>query len=79
MKKWFPSIRGRVTKPDLKAEISVNHYKMENYTERMTTAQWKAILLAYRDSVVFKGCVRRLVAKRLGAGVVEVSKAPAEE
>ena len=56
--------------------ISPNHCTMENFTERMTTAQWKAVLLAEVDKIFCKGHLRRLVAKRLGAGVVEVGKAP---
>ncbi len=61
------------------AKVSDNHYTMECYTERMTTARWKAVLLAKMDEIFCGGHRRRLVAKRLGAGVVEVSKAPEKQ
>lgn len=59
-------------------KLSSNHWVLESYSERMTVAQWRAILLDERDRIIFNGHMRRLVAKRLGAGVVEISKAPKE-
>ena len=56
--------------------LSVNHWVMENYTQRVTTKQWKAILLKGNDSLIFRGNVRKLKARNLGAGVYEVYKAP---
>ena len=44
--------------------------------QRMTTAEWRTVLLAERDSIIIDGLVRRLVATHLGAGVVEVRVAP---
>lgn len=55
-------------------EISDNHYRADVYSERFTTAQWKQILLDHRDRIIYKGCVCQLIAKKLGYGVVEVSK-----
>jgi len=57
-------------------ELSQNHWVSEECTERMTVANWRKILLDERDRIIFHGNCRRLVAKRLGAGIVEVSKAP---
>lgn len=52
---------------------------MESYKERITVSQWREILLDERDTMIFKGTVRQLVAKNLGYGVVEVSKAPLDK
>jgi len=52
---------------------------MESYTERITVSQWREVLLDERDTMIFKGNVRQLVAKNLGYGVVEVSKAPLDK
>jgi len=53
-----------------------NHYSMESFTMRVTTKTWRRVLLEERDRIVFQGRVRRLVAKRVGPGVYEVSKEP---
>lgn len=68
----------RETKPKPDGRAGNGHYNLENFRERMTTAEWKAILLGNNDSIVYKGELRRLVAKKLGYGVVEVYKAPLE-
>jgi hypothetical protein len=52
------------------------HFSQEDFKERMTTAQWRAILLSHRDRILVKGIFRQLQAKSLGFGVVEVSKVP---
>ena len=57
-----------------KKNLSANHHMIEGYSERITTKEWKEILLNEEDKVVFHATVRRLVAKRLGYGVVEISK-----
>ena len=54
--------------------LSSNHWKVENYKERMTTKEWKQILLNNQDSIIFHGNFYRLKAKSLGHGVVEVYK-----
>lgn len=59
--------------------LSPNHSVMESYKERITASQWREILLDERDTMIFKGTVRQLVAKNLGYGVVEVSKAPLDK
>ena len=52
------------------------HWVREEYRQRMTTKQWREILLDDDDSVIFKGLVRKLIGKSIGHGVVEVFKEP---
>ncbi|MHA2216919.1 MAG: hypothetical protein ACXACY_13325 [Candidatus Hodarchaeales archaeon] len=59
--------------------LSSNHWTIEVYKQRMTTKQWKKILLEKMDSIYCGGRLRQLVAKNLGHGVVEVSKKPIKE
>jgi hypothetical protein len=40
----------------------------------MTSKQWQEILLQYRDTLVYRGKVVKLIANNLGSGVVEVYK-----
>jgi len=54
--------------------LSPNHWTCETYIQRMTTKQWKDILLHHEDQIVYKGNVIKLCAKKLGYGVVEVYK-----
>ena len=42
------------------------------HKQRMTTAQWREILLAHEERITVRGHVRTLVATSLGHGVVEV-------
>ncbi len=55
------------------------HWITEDYRQRMTLKQWKTILLNGQDTLIFHGRLRTLIAKRLGAGVVEIFKKPIEE
>jgi hypothetical protein len=57
--------------PDI---LSSNHWTLVWFFQRMTTKQWKQILLNEQDRVIFQGHLITLKAKRLGSGVVEVSK-----
>ncbi|KKK62452.1 hypothetical protein LCGC14_3004190 [marine sediment metagenome] len=52
----------------------VEHWTHEGYRQRITTKEWKAILLNKGDSVIFRGKLRKLIAINLGAGVVEIFK-----
>ena len=54
--------------------LSNNHWTLEDYKERITTEQWKQILLNNDDKIIVKGQARQIQAKNLGYGVVEVSK-----
>lgn len=51
-----------------------NHWTMKYFKQRMTTKEWKNILLDGKDTIIFHGLVTPLKAKKLGHGVVEVSK-----
>ena len=53
-----------------------NHWVLEDYVQRMTVKEWKQILEEQADTPIVKGRLRRLVAKRLGFGYVDVQKVP---
>lgn len=53
-----------------------NHWRVEHYRQRMTKAQWRKALLQDEDTQPVAGYIRTFVAKDLGSGIVEVSKAP---
>ncbi len=55
-------------------KLDNGHWKHDNYSQRMTHAQWRDILLAGGDHVIYKGQMVPLVATDLGYGVVEVMK-----
>ena len=59
--------------------LSDNHWRIEDFCQRMTEAEWRKILLGDYDTITCKGHVRKLVALKIGFGVVEVSKVPMEE
>ena len=54
--------------------LDEQHWRFENYRQRMLSENWKALLLNDDDKVIFHGRVTQLVSKSLGNGVVEVSK-----
>jgi len=56
--------------------LNDNHWNLEAYSQRMTIAEWKQILSEEADHPIVKGRPRRLVAKPLGYGFVDVSKEP---
>ena len=56
--------------------VSKFHWLSEDFKERMPAKQWKKMLLQREDKVNFEGKVRRLKAKNLGYGVVEIYKEP---
>jgi len=55
---------------------SENHWRMEEYKQRITTKQWTQLLLGGDDTIVFQGCCCQLKAKKIGPGVVEIFKTP---
>ena len=57
--------------------LNKHHWVSENHIQRMTTQKWKLILLNNDDQLTFHGRVRKLVARKIGYGVVEVFKAEA--
>ena len=54
--------------------LSDNHWRIPDFRQRITTKQWKQLLLDENDRIIFKGHIRPLKAKSLGAGVVEITK-----
>lgn len=54
--------------------LNEGHWTMPFYRQRMTIKEWREVLLAEQDTIIFKGSVCKLKAKKLGAGVVEVYK-----
>ena len=43
---------------------------------RVTTSQWRAILLEERDTPIVRGRLRQVVAKRVGPGIYELRLTP---
>ncbi len=54
--------------------LNDNHWRVPDYRQRITTKEWKKILLHDSDQIIFRGNPVPLKAKNLGYGVVEVSK-----
>lgn len=54
--------------------VSPNHYIIPQFKQRMTTKEWRWVLLNKRDLIIFHGQLTPLKARYLGAGVYEVSK-----
>ena len=52
------------------------HWHVEGFTQRVTTKEWRDILLKEGDRIIVDGRARQLQAKSLGAGVQEISKVP---
>lgn len=47
--------------------------------QRVTTKEWRAMMLLDRDRPLIRGHLRQIVGKRLGAGVVELRLKPMED
>jgi len=58
--------------------LSNNHWTCDTFKQRMPVSTWKKILLDNNDRIIVKGCLRQLIAKKMGYGIVEVYKAPEE-
>ena len=52
------------------------HWQDENFKQRITTKEWKQMLLVQDDTLIFHGRFRKLKAKKLGYGIVEIYKEP---
>ena len=48
-------------------------------SQRVTTKQWRNMLLEGKDTMIKNGRIRKIVAKRLGAGVLELRLAPLKD
>lgn len=60
-------------------QLDDGHWLAESFKQRMPAKQWREILLAGNDRILVSGELRQLIAKRLGLGVVEVSKQPIDK
>lgn len=54
--------------------LNKGHWTVPDYKQRMTTKEWKQILLSEQDKIIYNGRVVQLYAYNLGHGVVEVYK-----
>ena len=54
--------------------LDEGHWISGDFRQRMTTSNWRELLLNYDTKLIFQGRVTQLYAKNLGYGVVEVSK-----
>ena len=59
--------------------IDSNHWKIEDFKQRITTKEWRTILLEGKDTIIFRGHMRKLIGKRIFPGVVEIYKEPLKE
>ncbi len=50
------------------------HWNLAEYRQRVTVKEWREILLAEMDTIVFRGAIVKLVGKRVGPGVYEIYK-----
>jgi len=65
--------------PAKKQILNEQHWRFENYRQRITVKDWRNILLNDDDKIIFRGQIVRLIGKNLGSGVVEVFKATKED
>jgi len=54
--------------------LDEGHWLFKDYKQRILDKLWRELLLNNDDSIIFRGRVTQLIAKRLGYGVVEVTK-----
>ncbi|MDY6857335.1 MAG: hypothetical protein SWO11_22055 [Thermodesulfobacteriota bacterium] len=54
--------------------LDEQHWRFQDYRQRIEAKDWKAILLNEDDKIIFKGRATQLIAKSLGCGIYEVSK-----
>jgi hypothetical protein len=63
---------GELTKKD--RILDDRHWTDDTYHQRVTSKDWKFLLLNDDDKVIYKGKITQLKGKNIGCGVVEVSK-----
>ena len=54
--------------------LDEQHWKFDDYRQRIKAKDWKALLLNNDDQIIFHGRVTPLVGKNLGCGVYEITK-----
>ena len=55
-------------------KLDERHKTKADYRQRMTTEDWKEILLRWEDTIEFNGEQKKLSVTDLGYGVVEIYK-----
>ena len=60
-------------------EISSGNLLTESFNQRMLEKEWKELLAEGKDGIVINGKPRRLIARRLCYGVVEVYIQPVSD
>jgi len=57
--------------------LDIRHWQIEGFKQRMTTKEWRKVLLDGDDKIICKGRLRQLAVSNLGGfGAVEISKEP---
>ena len=54
--------------------LDEQHWQFEDYCQRIKASVWKQLLLNDDDKIIHGGRIRKLKAKNMGYGVVEISK-----
>jgi len=54
--------------------LDEQHWKFDDYRQRIKSKDWKQLLLNDDDRIIYRGRVIPLVGKSLGCGVYEISK-----
>lgn len=54
--------------------VNRNHWAIDGYHQRMTTKEWKTVLLAGDETLFYRGNMAKLKADRIGPGVYDVYK-----
>ena len=55
-------------------ELNNGHWTIKNFKQRMTVKDWDELLLAGNDTVIYRGHITQLKARKLSRNVVEISK-----
>jgi hypothetical protein len=59
---------------DTRSLIDSNHYFAKYYRQRLKSKDWAKVVLAEEDHIIYQGRVCSFTVKKLGFGVVEISK-----
>lgn len=54
--------------------LNENHWRIDNFKQRLTKKEWQKILLNNEDEIIYKGNFVKFKAIDLGYGVVEIKK-----
>ena len=54
----------------------IEHWQYEDHRQRITTEEWKKLLLEKDENIIYHGRLRRLLGKRIAPGIYEIYKEP---